>query len=136
MMSKYRIAMSVAALSLLPVLTHAASPAVSMQQALGSVQCPERVEGVRLERIRDFDAPSGWQDDPYPGGGYSGVSLLVNKHYLTNNGKTMVCGYGARSGNTAYTLIQIAKSVPGNRTCSKGQNYTFNCKLKAPMLRR
>jgi hypothetical protein len=136
MMPKYRIAMSVAALSLLPVLTHAASPAVSMQQALGSVQCPERVEGVHLERIRDFDVPSGWQDDPYPGGGYSGVSLLVNKHYLTNNGKTMVCGYGARSGNAAYTLIQIAKAVPGNKQCSKGANYSFNCKLKAPRLRR
>ena len=136
MMAKYAVSLSVVVLSLLPVLVHAAGPtAKAGMQALG-VQCPERVEGVRLERIREFDVPAGWQDDPYPGGGYSGVTLLVNTHYLMNNGKTMVCGYGARSGNSAYSLIQIAKSVPGNKTCSKGANYSFSCKLKAPMLRR
>jgi hypothetical protein len=136
MMAKYAVSLCVAVLSLLPVLVHAAEPmATAGMQALG-VQCPERVEGVDLERISAFDVPAGWQDDPYPSGGYSGVSLLVNGHFLMNNGKTMACNYGAMSGNTAYSLIRIVKSVPGNKTCSKGANYSFSCKLKASMLRR
>ena len=137
MMSKSRVALIASAAVLLPAVSQAVPPAVvSQQQALGSISCPPMVDGVRLERIRDYMPPSGWQDDPYPGGGYSSVPLKVNYHNLIDNGKTMKCGYGARSGNTAYTLIWIVKPVPGNRTCSKGPNYSFSCKIKAPQLRR
>jgi hypothetical protein len=136
MQNRTKTALIATAALLWPMALPAVPPMVSQQQALGSIQCPPMIDGVRLERISNFTPPSGWQDDPMPSGGYASAELRVNSHYLTDNGNTMVCGYGASSGNTAYTLIRIVKSVPGNRTCSKGPNYSFSCKLKAPMLRR
>ena len=135
MMSKSMISLIAATAMLLPAVLQAAPPMVSQQQALGSsVQCPSMIEGLTLERIKNFTPPSGWRDNPSMYGGYSGVGLMVNAHRMSVNGKSMVCGYGTKS--PAYTLIWIVKSVPGNRTCSKGSNYSFSCKIKVPRLRR
>ncbi|HKK06683.1 MAG TPA: hypothetical protein VKA50_12635 [Gammaproteobacteria bacterium] len=115
----------------------AAGPSVPATSVMTqTIACPQTVNGVKIKRIHQFTVPAGWADEAYGSTGYSGASLYVSRHYISSDGRKLYCGYGARSGNSDYTLVLIVRNAPSGRKCTAGSNHTFRCSMIRRDIRR
>lgn len=129
---KIRIATSLAALglSLFSLNAAAAPPTMPAVGAMTqTIACPHMVTGVKINRIHQYTVPGGWADEAYGSSGYSGASLYVSRNSISSDGHKLYCAYGARSGNSDYTLVLIVRNAPSGRKCTVGSNHTFRCAL-------
>ncbi|WP_139796555.1 hypothetical protein [Desulfacinum hydrothermale] len=96
-----------------------------------TITCPSEVRG-RLDTVKDFTPPSGWEKGDLNYGGYI-IVMPVVRHWIANN--KMVCGYGVRDANhpqTQYPILRITKTIGHGWHCSKAPNFSFQCNAFKP----